>query len=277
MSMKVEDIDFNDLKQFLAPRARDSHKGNFGHSLLIGGNHGGIGAIMLSSIAAARTGSGLTTTATRPGNAVYMVTRFPEIMAHDIANAVELMALIRKATVIGIGPGLGQDGWAQSLVHVVLQQPMPLVVDADALNLLANSKSRFYHDHWILTPHPGEAARLLQVEIKDILADRQQAVIQLQQTYGGVVILKGQHTLVKSENRLHRCTGGNPGMASGGMGDVLTGLITGLLAQKIPLAAAAKLGVDIHAKAGDLAAKAGERGTLATDLLPYIRQLVNLD
>lgn len=271
--MQAKDIDFNHLKQFLAPRARNSHKGNFGHSLLIGGNHGYMGAIMLSSIATARTGSGLTTTATHPGNAVHMITRFPEIMAHDVANVAQLTTLIKKATVIGIGPGLGQDRWAQSLLTIALKQPMPLVVDADALHLLA--KFPFRNDHWILTPHPGEAARLLHVDIKDILANRQQAVTQLQQTYGGVAILKGQYTLIKSANRLYRCTAGNPGMASGGMGDILTGIITGLLAQNIPFDAAAQLGVEIHAQAADLAATAGERGTLATDLLPYIRELVN--
>ena len=273
--MQAKDINFDHLKRFLVPRAINSHKGDFGHSLLIGGSHGCVGAIMMSSIAAARTGSGLTTTATRSGNALHIVTRFPEIMAHDVANVAELTALIKKATVIGIGPGLGRDRWAQSLLTLVLKQSMPLVVDADALRLLA--RSPLHKQHWVLTPHPGEAACLLQVDVKDILANRQQAVTQLQQTYGGVAILKGQHTLVKSANRLYRCTAGNPGMSSGGMGDILTGVITGLLAQKVSLAAAAQLGVQIHAQAADLAATAGERGTLATDLLPYIRKLVNPD
>jgi len=275
ITMQAKNIDFDDLKRFLVPRARNSHKGDFGHSLLIGGNHGYLGAIMMSSIAAARTGSGLTTTAMRPGNAVHLVTRFPEIMAHDVADVADLYPFIKKATVIGIGPGLGQDRWARSLLTIALKQSIPLVVDADALRLLA--KFPLHKHHWILTPHPGEVANLLHVEVKDIVANRQQAITQLQQIYGGVVILKGQYTLVKSADHLYRCTAGNPGMASGGMGDILTGIITGLLAQKVPLLAAAQLGVEIHARVADLAATAGERGILATDLLPYIRELVNPD
>jgi len=273
--MSVTDIDFTALTPFLARRAAASYKGDFGHSLLIGGNFGFAGSIMMAAIAAARAGSGLISVATRGDNVISIVTRYPEIMAHDVDNTAGLESLLKKATVIGVGPGLGQSDWSQILLDKVWQQELPLIVDADALNLLAKLPQR--RDNWILTPHAGEAARLLGVEVKAILAERDQAVVQLQQRYGGIAILKGQHTLVATGNGIFRCTAGNPGMASGGMGDTLTGIITGLVAQNIPLPIAAQLGVYLHARAGDEAAQAGERGLLASDLLPYIRQLVNPD
>ncbi len=273
MTVQIKDIDFDLLKSFLKPRALDSNKGDFGHSLLVGGNYGFVGAIMMSSMAAARVGSGLTTVATRAANVLSIVARQPELMAVGIDKAIDLSLSLSKANVIGIGPGLGQDEWGQVLFTTVLQQNKPLVVDADALNLLA--KAPQFCQHWILTPHPGEAARLLGVELQEITSQREHAVKQLQAKYGGIVILKGHHTLVAETQSLYRCAAGNPGMASGGMGDVLTGVITGLLAQKIPAAQAAQIGVYIHAKAADMAAAAGERGLLATDLLPYLRKLVN--
>ena len=274
MTKQIKDIDFDLLKSFLKPRVVNSNKGDFGHSLLIGGNHGFVGAIMMASMAALRVGSGLTTVATRPDNALSIVTHQPELMAAGIHNIADLEILLRKATVIGIGPGLGQDNWAEILLAKVVKQNKLLVVDADALNLLAKTPQQC--EHWVLTPHPGEAARLLNVDIQAIVEQREQAVQQLQEKYGGVAILKGHHTLLATTNEIYRCTAGNPGMASGGMGDILTGVITGLLAQKIPVDAAAKIAVYIHAKAADLAAKlGGERGMLATDLLPYLRVLVN--
>ena len=274
MSEQVIDINFDILKSFLSPRSVDSNKGDFGHSLLVGGNDGFVGAIMMSSMAAARVGSGLTTVATRPENALSIVAHQPELMAAGINNVADLEKLLDKATVIGVGPGLGQDEWAKNLLGQVLQQNKPLVVDADALNLLAKAPQQC--EHWILTPHPGEAARLLNVDIQEVIAQRELAVKQLQVKYGGVAILKGHHTLVATSNEIHQCIAGNPGMATGGMGDVLTGVITGLLAQKIPAVAAAQIGVYIHATAADLAAESGgERGMLATDLLPYLRLLVN--
>lgn len=277
MTVQIKDIDFDLLKSFLKPRAIDSNKGDFGHSLVVGGNEGFIGAIMMSSMAAARVGSGLTTVATRSANTLSIVSHQPELMAVGIDKAADLSACLSKASVIGIGPGLGQDEWARALLMTVLEQNKPLVVDADALNLLA--KTPRFCQHWILTPHPGEAARLLDVDIQVITTQREQAVKRLQAKYGGIAILKGHHTLVATANEkqsLYRCMAGNPGMASGGMGDVLTGVITGLLAQKIPAPQAAQLGVYIHAKAADMAATAGgERGLLATDLLLYLRRLVN--
>jgi NAD(P)H-hydrate epimerase len=150
---------------------------------------------------------------------------------------------------------------------------MPLVIDADALNLLARDPC--YYEHWVLSPHPGEAARLLGVATAEIQADRFAAVQAIQKRYGGVCILKGAGTLVQNGDDCSVCSDGNPGMASGGMGDVLSGVIAGLLAQGLPLSQAASDAVCIHACAADVVAREGERGMLAMDLMPVLRRLVN--
>jgi hydroxyethylthiazole kinase-like uncharacterized protein yjeF len=274
MNTLIPDLDVQTLMALLAPRPADCHKGDFGHSLLIGGNHGFFGAIIMASIAAARVGSGLTSVATQINHAPYIPLRHPEIMAHGVRNAAELKPLHHKASVIAIGPGLGQDAWAQELFNDILTSTLPLILDADALRLLASTPSK--NECWILTPHAGEAAALLRITVQDVLSDRVAAITELQTTYGGVIILKGHHTLIASDNKLVKCSAGNPGMATGGMGDVLTGVITGLVAQKIPLEQAAQLGAYLHSKAADLAAEQeGERGLMATDLLMYLRRLVN--
>jgi NAD(P)H-hydrate epimerase len=181
--------------------------------------------------------------------------------------------------MIVLGPGLGQSDWAINLWSMVMshprcQQALPLVVDADGLNILANMP-RIY-PHWVITPHPGEAARLLQTTTQAIQQDRIAAVQALNQRYGGVSVLKGAGTLIATpDSPLALCDKGNPGMATAGMGDVLSGVIGGLIAQGIPIADAAKLGVYLHAYAGDLAAKEGERGLLALDLMAPLRYVIN--
>ena len=184
------------------------------------------------------------------------------------------MPLIARATVL-VG-----SGWeirlVASIVRNLLAVTLPKIVDADALNLLALKPRR--SESWILTPHPGEAARLLNTDTETIQNDRAAAIEKLQQTYGGVIVLKGSGTLIQGKDSAAAiCESGNPGMASAGMGDILSGVIGGLLAQQLSLQAAAEAGVFIHALAGDkAAAENGERGLLATDLLPYLRLLVNV-
>jgi ADP-dependent NAD(P)H-hydrate dehydratase / NAD(P)H-hydrate epimerase len=159
-----------------------------------------------------------------------------------------------------------------------LHSGLPLVVDADALNLLAqdNIRTDAPRDNWIFTPHPGEAATLLYSTTGEVQSDRFAAVQALHIKFGGAMVLKGAGTLVCSDGSLGVAQGGNPGMATAGMGDVLSGVLGGLLAQGLDVADAAMLGVQIHNAAGDLAAfDHGERGMLATDLLPYLQQLVN--
>ncbi|MFB3089955.1 MAG: NAD(P)H-hydrate dehydratase, partial [Gammaproteobacteria bacterium] len=267
-------ITLDDLQSLLKPRSKSSHKGNYGHVLVVGGDQGFAGAARLSAEAAARTGAGLVSLATHADHAALITMEVPEIMAHSIKNSIEIKPLLGKASVVAIGPGLGQSTWGSSLFSKVLEGKLPLVVDADALNILA--REPVSSDRWILTPHPGEAARLLNCEPRDIQSDRVSAASEIQKKYGGIVVLKGSGSIIADdEGNISICSAGNPGMASGGMGDVLTGIIAGLSAQGLEKGDAARLGVCIHAAAADNAAVDGERGLLASDLMPWIRRLVS--
>lgn len=261
------------LKVFLPKRPRDAQKGDFGQVLVIGGNQGMAGAVRMAAEASARVGAGLVRVATRPEHASIVQQGRPELLCYAVHGADDLLQLFEKTTVMIVGPGLGHDSWAHDLWVNSLSIKKPMVVDADALNLLA--KQPKWCPDWILTPHPGEAARLLQSTVAHIQADRLLAAREIQNLYGGVCVLKGAGTWVVG-HQTWQCAHGNPGMASGGMGDVLSGVIGGLLAQGLSLECAAAAGVFVHAKAGDLAAlKQGERGLLASDLIPYLQNAVN--
>jgi len=261
-------------KQPLAQRTRTAHKGKFGHVLLIGGNHGYSGAIRLAAEAALRTGAGLVSVATRASHSELLNIGRPELMCHGVETPSQLQILLDKAGVVVIGPGLGQDEWAQNLFQQMLNCGLPSVIDADALNLLAGMA--LHKPNWILTPHPGEAARLLSCSTAEIAQDRFAAVQALQNTYGGVCLLKGTGSLIADGHQLGVLTTGNPGMASGGMGDVLAGIIGSLLAQNLSLIEAAEQGGHIHGEAADrVAAKRGERGMLASDLFAELAACVN--
>ena len=261
-------------KSALPPRSRCAHKGKFGHLLLIGGNLGYSGAIRLAGEAALRSGAGLVSVASRAAHSSLLNIGRPELMCHAVEELAELTPLLLKASVVVIGPGLGQDDWADSLFSAVLACGKPLLVDADGLNLLARQPLK--RQNWILTPHPGEAARLLACGTDDIAADRYAAVAALQQDYGGVCLLKGAGSLIADGEAVYVATTGNPGMASGGMGDVLSGVVGGLLAQGLSMAEALKLGVYVHGEAADRSAAAqGERGLLASDLFAELRLCLN--
>ncbi|HHM06343.1 MAG TPA: NAD(P)H-hydrate dehydratase [Gammaproteobacteria bacterium] len=262
------------LAAWLPPRPPGAHKGQFGHVLVVGGAPGMGGAARLAACAAARSGAGLVSIATHPEHAHAGMVLQPELMCHGISVAAELEPLLARATVVVVGPGLGRGAWARSLLSRIWQAPQPLVVDADALNALAAAPRR--RTDWVLTPHPGEAARLLGSTAAAVQADRFAAVRALQAEYGGVAVLKGNGTVIcAGDGPLALCDRGNPGMASGGMGDVLSGLVGGLLAQGLALSAAAQAGVYVHALAGDRAAGEQPRGMVASDLLPEIRVGVN--
>ena len=277
----AERMDFSVLMDADVPplrsRKHSAHKGDFGHVLIVGGAPGMAGAVRMSAEASARVGAGLVSIATHPDHAVQICAQRPELMVHALSEFDLLFKHINNASVIGIGPGLGQGRWGRKCLSQVLDSltraAKPTVVDADALNLLAFDPVKY--DHWVLTPHPAEAARLLGVTTKQVQADRYAAAAAIQQRYGGVCVLKGAGTIVHTADGCFVCSDGNPGMACGGMGDVLTGVIAGFLAQKMPLALAACLGVCIHAHAADLIAMEGQRGMLATDLFPVLRRLVN--
>lgn len=270
------------LTSTLSQRARDAQKGDFGRVLIIGGEYGMLGAVKMAAAACARVGAGLTVVATRVGHGSLLSATLPEVMGHGVAKTAELKKLLKKATVIVVGPGLGQEAWGRQMLEIALAADVPKVIDADALNLLSTqiyigSRPRTLTGRYILTPHPGEAARLLKTQAKAIQADRLAAIRDLQSAWGGVCVLKGAGTLIKGEETtIYTCAAGNPGMATGGMGDILSGVIGGLIAQGLSPTEAACAGVYLHACAADKAAQeGGERGMLATDLLPYLRLLAN--
>ncbi|HUT42154.1 MAG TPA: NAD(P)H-hydrate dehydratase [Gammaproteobacteria bacterium] len=255
------------------PRARTAHKGDFGHVLVIGGDHGMAGAARLAGEAALRTGAGLVSVATRPEHAAWISAGCPELMCHGVATARDLQPLLAKATVIVIGPGLGRSSWAQDLLACVLTTRQPRVVDADALNLLAQDPVVCAHS--ILTPHPGEAARLAGLDSRAVQVDRFAAAQAISARYGGVTVLKGAGSIVQAPGQLPViCAAGNPGMASGGMGDVLSGVLGALLAQGMGLPEAAVTGVCLHARAADHAARDGERGLIARDVIGALRAMI---
>lgn len=261
--------------QALPARPRDSHKGRYGHVLAVGGDVGAGGAIRLCGEAAARVGAGLVSIATREANVGAILSARPELMPSGVHVPRNLEPLLAHASVCAIGPGLGQADWGRGLWQVALDAGLPTVLDADGLNLLAANRHTL-PAACVLTPHPAEAARLLAVDTAAVQADRFGSARALAQEFGAVVVLKGAGSLIANpDGRVALCPWGNAGMASGGMGDVLTGVIAGLLAQGLSAWDAACLGVGLHARAGDLAARVGERGLLAADLFPYLRALVN--
>ena len=267
-------IDDGVVAASLRPRHKTAHKGDFGHVLVVGGGEGMPGAVRLCGEAALRTGAGLVSIATHPAHASGIVMSRPELMCHAIDDANKLEQLVEKADVIAFGPGLGQGDWARELYKVVASARMPSVWDADALNLLAAAPESA--GVRIITPHPGEAGSLLGSSAGKVQGDRPSALEALVGKFGGVAVLKGAGSLVSSTTGAPwLCTSGTPGMAAPGMGDVLTGIIAALLAQGLTPEQAAAVGVEVHARAGDKAAQAGQRGLLATDLLNELRGIIN--
>ncbi|MEO8444002.1 MAG: NAD(P)H-hydrate dehydratase [Gammaproteobacteria bacterium] len=264
-----------ELPRLLPRRPATAHKGNFGHVLVVGGNHGMSGAVRLAGEAALRSGAGLVSVATRPAHAALLPLVRPELMCHGISGPADLLPLLGRATVVAIGPGLGQDDWARALLDAVLSTPLPLVLDADALNLLPSAAGR--RDDWILTPHPGEAGRLLGRSSAEVQRDRLGALGALLDRYSGTVILKGSGTLVGGISGVPWVIpSGNPGMATAGMGDVLTGVTAGLVAQHgAPDPEIAAAAAYVHGAAGDAAAAGGQRGMVASDVLARLRSCLN--
>jgi len=264
----------DDLREAMPPRRRTAHKGRFGHVLVVGGDQGMAGAARMAGEAAARSGAGLISVATLPDHVAAVVGGRPELMTHGVHRGSDLTGLLERATVVALGPGLGRSPWSKSLWLAVMASEKLLVLDADGLNWLARMPRR--RARWVLTPHPGEAARLLGVEPADVQRDRFAAVAELAERFAATVVLKGAGTLVAAPGETPAlCDLGNPGMATGGMGDVLTGVIAGLAAQGLAPFRAAGIGVLAHAMAADAAAAAGERGLIATDLFETLRTVLN--
>jgi NAD(P)H-hydrate epimerase len=242
----------------------------------VGGDYGMAGAAALAAEAALRCGAGLVQVATRPEHVAALVARTPEVMARGVSSGDDLAPLLAAADVVVVGPGLGQSPWAIQLLQLALASGKSLILDADALNLLAVGAvvDAYPGMQRVLTPHPGEAARLLGCSTAEVQADRFAAATALQQRYGAVVVLKGNGSLISGGEDVFLSDYGNPGMASGGMGDVLSGVIGALWAQHLPPLEAAALAVCLHGAAADVAALQGQRGLAASDLLPHLRSLL---
>ncbi|WP_462379647.1 NAD(P)H-hydrate dehydratase [Pseudomonas sp. Marseille-QA0892] len=258
----------------LSPRSPTAHKGHFGHVLVVGGDRGMGGAALLMAESALRSGSGLVSVATRGEHVAAAQARRPEVMTHGVRSANELRAMIEKADLVVVGPGLGQGPWGRSLLSGVALADLPQVWDADALNLLASGNVRLPKDA-VITPHPGEAARLLNASTRDIQADRYGAAKALAERYDTCVVLKGAGTVIAAPGgAVSVCDRGHPAMAGSGLGDVLAGLIGALRAQGMNAYDAACLGVWLHACAGERIGRAEGRGLAASDLPTYIRTVL---
>ncbi|NIF33442.1 bifunctional ADP-dependent NAD(P)H-hydrate dehydratase/NAD(P)H-hydrate epimerase [Enterobacter sp. Cy-643] len=275
LAAPISRFDVQQLAGWMKPRRPTSHKGDNGRLVLIGGDSGTAGAIRMAGEAALRAGAGLVRVLTRAENVAPLLTACPELMVHELTPQ-SLDDALEWADVVAIGPGLGQQEWGKKALQKVENSRKPMLWDADALNLLAINPDK--RQNRVITPHPGEAARLLNCAVSQIESDRLLAVRRLVKRYGGTVVLKGAGTLVASHDRLGIIDVGNAGMGSGGMGDVLSGIIAALLAQKLTPYDAACAGCVAHGAAADvLARQRGTRGMLASDLLSTLYLFVNPD
>jgi ADP-dependent NAD(P)H-hydrate dehydratase / NAD(P)H-hydrate epimerase len=265
-----------DIRRALPPRQRAAHKGDFGRVLIIGAGRGMPGAVRLAGEACLRSGAGHVTTATAAENVAAIASGRPELICQAVSSAADIRAALASASVVAIGPGLGLDDWARELFAAAMACGKPLIIDADALNLLAAGRQQPPAGA-ILTPHPGEAARLLGITSAEVQSDRLAALRALVARTGATVVLKGAGTLIQAPGKVPSlCSSGNPGMAAPGMGDVLTGVIAGILAQCADPWLAARAGVQAHARAGDaLAGSAGMRGLLALELAAGLPRWIN--
>jgi NAD(P)H-hydrate epimerase len=273
----------NLIAENLPKRPRNSHKGSFGWVLGIGGNSSMSGAVRLCGEAALRSGAGKVTLATVRDHAALVNLTCPELMVRGVRRGKELRTLLQQVDVSVIGTGLGQTSWSEDLFKTCMKTRVPIVLDADGLNILARlyaemgRRKDLPRGNWILTPHPAEAGRLLDCPAREIQQDRVAAALRIAERFDATVVLKGCGTVVAEPGgRYGICPLGNPGMASAGTGDVLAGVIGALVAQHLDLWNAAATGVVAHAWAGDLAARqVGERGLIASDITARLPQVLN--
>ncbi|WP_020471139.1 NAD(P)H-hydrate dehydratase [Zavarzinella formosa] len=269
----------------LPPRNPDSHKGDFGRVLVIAGSRGMSGAAVLTGSATLRAGAGLVQVAVpmeiqpivAQANPCYMTAALPQDLRGRFAAAAtdDLATLSNWSTVTAVGPGLGQSESMPEMLGGLLERvECPLVIDADGLNALAKLPATRLKDRTkptLITPHPGEFARLINSSIETVQAHRENLAFEFARTRGVILVLKGHATLVTDGTRMYRNTTGNPGMATGGSGDVLTGVIAALIGQGMEPFDAAVSGVHIHGLAGDIAAESrGPVSLIATDIIDHL-------
>lgn len=272
----VQQIEFaSEIKNLVLP-AESSHKYEFGHVVIIGSNIGMLGSSILSAKAAFRSGAGLVTVITHPEHANLIPISINEAMSKGVNSLSESKELLNKASIIVLGPGLGKDDWAKKIFKQAIELDKPMIIDADALNLLVDSNITF-GKNIIITPHLGEAAKLLNTTVLEIQKDKIKFALSLKEKYQCNVLLKSEESIIVSvdSNDVFTINAANFGMATAGMGDLLTGVIAGLHKHTDNILSAIKLGVCLHAKAGSIASKSGKRGMLASDLLNHIRELLS--
>ena len=264
----------------LKNRKGDAHKGDFGHVLVIGGDKGFGGAAILASKAAVFSGAGLVSLATRSIHVEAALSSCPELMVNGIESGQDVEEILAKSTVVVLGPGLGQSAWSEQMLQRTFMEArkrnLPVVLDADGLNLLTKLKLKSgIPRKMIITPHPGEAARLVNQEVNKIQEDRFKSVTALEKKFRSVSVLKGSGSLVcykrNGKQRIGVCEAGNPGMAKGGMGDVLAGLIGSFLSQGLGLVEATEVAVDLHSKSADIASLELGMTITPTDVIRNIR------
>ena len=249
--------------------------------LVVAGNIGFGGAALLSSKAAIKIGAGLVSLATRSEHLQAALSFAPEVMTKPVDSGQSLENYLDFPTVVCLGPGLGKDYWSEQMIYKSLENTYknktPILIDADGLNLLPEfSKKLPLPKKIVLTPHLGEAARLLNTSVEKVKKNRVSAAKRISNKYNSVVVLKSHETLICKEDKIYICDKGNPGMATAGMGDVLSGMISGLIAQKLSLFEAACLGVDLHARAGDIySEKNNQQSLLPTDIIDLFTRVIN--
>ncbi len=270
-------LPFLELAQFypIERLASDEYKHSRGHLVVVGGDHSMGGAAIMAGESALRAGAGLVTIVGRKSNRSAALSRRPEIMYVDADDRSNRKSAFSKADGIVVGPGLGEGKWGLKLLRESMQIDKPLVLDADALKLLGDVKVNFTGQS-IVTPHVGEASIMLGTSIANVQEDRLAAAESSACILGGICVLKGPGSIVASADRvLGICKHGNPGMATAGMGDVLSGILGAMVVQGMEIGQAAKFGTCLHSAAADIAAKSfGERGMLATDLFLPMTQLM---
>ena len=281
----LQSFTFQELKNLLPNRAKDSHKGNFGKVLICAGSPGMGGAGILASEASLFCGSGLVTLVTDTSNVSSSLLRNPEVMITgvDMVEGVNIDLKIKDHNVILYGPGIANTAFAKTILDKILKSAnnSKIILDAGALHIAASSKSLIKKSNKtiLMTPHPGEAAILLNISIEEVQRDRLSAAKQIADTYGAsIVILKGMGTVVfdSTNNKSFICACGGPELATGGTGDVLAGVLTALLAQSLDIRNASLIAVAVHSEAGlKFKEEIGEIGLNASSLIPIIRQLLN--
>lgn len=276
------------FSKFLPKRRRDTHKGDYGHVLVLAGSPGFTGAAYLCCQGALLSGSGLVTLGIPGSLNSIMAVKLTEVMTKPLPETKEgtlskdtfssIMGFIEKVDVIALGPGLSTNPETQRLIQrLVTSIKTPLVVDADGINAIGKLELfKKRANATIITPHPGEMARLVGISTNEIQKDREAIALKVAKEYNLIVVLKGYHSVVASQSgKMYINTTGNPGMATGGTGDILTGMIASFIGQGISTFDAARLGVYLHGKAGGLAAKdVGEVSLVAGDILKYLPKAI---